>query len=399
MIRKTRLLTPGPTQLHPASLLRAGHEAMHHRSVEFEGILGDVRAGLQRFMRTNHDVVLLPGNGTTMMEASIASLFRRGERVLVVNGGRFGARWLSLALRHELEVVELALPPFDTLQPGQLAHAMSHHADLAAVLLQGVETSTGVLHDLGHCAEVVRERPDCLLIADTITWLGAHEPDPDAIGCDVLLGASQKSLGLDPGLCFASVSERACERMQRVASERAGTSTLDLWHELESQRRGRTRMTPPIGHVLALQGVLQWVDELPRGVESLIGNASMLALAFREAIHALGLKLLPERPANSLTAFQPPRAKGDGVLNSTLVRARLMDRFGITVADGQDGLKGTLLRVGHLGYVDAIETLGCVGALECVLAELGARIEIGAGVAACQRSLQASLEAHVRKRS
>jgi len=96
----------------------------------------------------------------------------------------------------------------------------------------------------------------------------------------------------------------------------------------------------------------------------------------------MGLPVFSKSPSDSVTAYVVPEGIDDGVL-----RARLRNEYGVLVAGGQGRLKGRVIRIGHMGHVDATDLLGALAVLELVLASMGHRFEIGAGVAAAQRAL------------
>ncbi|MFI5104027.1 MAG: alanine--glyoxylate aminotransferase family protein, partial [Terriglobales bacterium] len=110
MIRKGRLLTPGPTQLLPSAQLAMAGATMHHRTTEFRALYSKVLADLKVFVGTRNDVVLMTCSGTGVMEASVSNLTSPGEKVLVVSAGKFGERWEGLAKAYGLDVETIRAP-------------------------------------------------------------------------------------------------------------------------------------------------------------------------------------------------------------------------------------------------------------------------------------------------
>jgi aspartate aminotransferase-like enzyme len=383
VIRKERLLLPGPTPVLPAAAqaaLAATWPGMNHRGPEFRGILLEVRRGLQGFFRTRNDVLLLGSSGTGAMEACIVNALEPGDHALVVVGGRFGERWAAIARAHGVEVHEFRVAPGESPDPAALGQAIAAQAEtLRAVILCAVETGTGALMDPTGAAEAVRTLADCLLIVDGITWLGAHLCDPDVLGIDLLVCASQKALACPPGVAMVAVSPRA---MARAESLERGRFYFDLIREQEGQRDGLTAFTPALPQIAALRAALQWIDNIHGGVRGLCQNAGKLAAATRAGLVALECEVYPKVPANSLTAVRQPEG-----LSSTHIVRDLQTRFGWTISDGQGALRGKVLRIGHLGFVDEADVLGVIGALEIVLLDKGLRIRPGQGLAAAQEVL------------
>ena len=82
-----------------------------------------------------------------------------------------------------------------------------------------------------------------------------------------------------------------------------------------------------------------------------------------------------------MTAIASPR----GVDSGDIVKA-FRNRFGAVIANGQGEMKGQLFRIAHLGYYDYLDTIAAIGALEHVLAALGQKVELGAGLSAAQQA-------------
>jgi aspartate aminotransferase-like enzyme len=99
------------------------------------------------------------------------------------------------------------------------------------------------------------------------------------------------------------------------------------------------------------------------------------------------MAIFPDHPGNAITCFVPPAGVDPAKVISTM-----RDRFGALISGGQGSLKGKILRVGHLGYFDFLETLGMIGCLELALIEAGARIEPSTGVKAAMRYYQEAMQ-------
>ncbi|MCC6465649.1 MAG: alanine--glyoxylate aminotransferase family protein [Planctomycetes bacterium] len=373
MLIKPRVLTPGPTALLP----QGAGTPLHHRSPEFEALLGRVREGLKAFFSTTDPVLVLACSGTGGMEAAAMAAAGPGEPVVCVNGGKFGARWVHICATLGMKVTEVAVPSGEAVTPAQVADALKRTPGCRALFVQGCESSTGVLHPVAEIATLTRALPDCLLVVDGITWLGAHTAAVGELGLDLVVCASQKALALPPGLAMVSVSARARRRMQQVLPR---SCYLDLRRELEAQARNQTAFTPAISLVAQLDESLRWVAE--NTLARLVANAALLAEMTRAAAGAMDLRLFARRPANSITALEMPANVDAG-----RVAAALRERFGLLVSDGQDSLKGRLLRVAHLGYCDYADTLALVAGLETVLPQFGHKVAPGRGLAAAQRVL------------
>ncbi len=374
---KERLLTPGPAEVPPETLAELAKPVFHHRTQKFRDILAAVTDDLKYIFGTQNDVFVLTSSGTGAMEASVTNLLAPGDKALCVRGGKFGERWGELCERFGAEVIPIDPEWGDPATPEQIAAALAEHPDIAAVYATLTETSTAVVTDVEAIGKIVAETDACLVV-DGISAIGAVPLKADEWGVDMLVVGSQKALLLPPGLAFISVSPKAWARVE-AAPRRAYYFDL-LKARKTQQAKGDTPFTPANTLVAALGKSLQRIRE--EGIENVWARHAAIAESVRTAARAIGLELLASAPANSVTALVMP----DGI-DAEEVRSKLRAEFGITIAGGQAQLKGKIIRVGHIGYIDALDTLGAIAALEMVLSDLGADVPLGAGVAAAQQVL------------
>ncbi len=380
MIQVSRMMTPGPAAALPAAIQAAMASQLpqvHHRSAEFRRMILDLREGMRGVLRSRGQTVVLTCSGTGAMEACVANALAPGDHALVVTGARFGDRWAAIARALGVEVTEFPVTAGQPVDPAELIAAITAGAEqFRAVIMCAVETSTGELLDPALVSETVKALPDCLLVVDGITWIGAHTADPDSLGIDMLVTASQKAFSAPPGLSMVTMSRDAIARAE--ANER-GRYTLDLIRELEGQQDGITAFTPAVSTVAAVLASIRWIGSLPNGVGSLIHNAEVLAAACRRGLEALDCEVYPRTPANSLTVVRPPL----GLTSSDIVR-NLRASYGWQISDGQGKLKGRVMRIGHMGHTDVGDLLGLIGAIELVLVQMGVAVKPGRGLQAAQ---------------
>ena len=381
MLRKNRLFTPGPTPLLPAAQNAMAAASVHHRTADFRALYTRVLADLKTFIGTKNDVVLMASSGTGAMEAAVANLTSPNDKVMVVTAGKFGERWRDLAKAYGCSVNEVSAHYGETVDLSAVRERLT--PDTRVLYMQATESSTGVRHDVEAIARLLRGT-DTLLVVDAITGLGTTRFDVDGWGIDAIIGGSQKAVMIPPGLAFCAVSDRAWERMRSAKSPRY---YFDLQKERKAGAKGESAFTPAIALVAALAAALDYIREagegdLAAGREALIANAELAAEMTRAAAAALGLKLFASAPAAALTAIRPPAAVDSGVV----VKA-FRERFGAVVANGQGEMRGMIFRIAHLGYYDYLDTIGILGALEHVLAEIAGahKVEPGAGLRAAQQ--------------
>ncbi len=380
---KRYLLAPGPTPVPVEVALRMAAPMIHHRTPEFSRIFSEVRQGLKRLFQTEEDVLTLASSGTGAMEAAVVNLLTAGDRVLVVNGGKFGERWAKICQTYGVCVEELRVEWGQAVRPEAVAAALDRFPDARALFVQASETSTTAIHPIEEIAQLTRVR-ETLLVVDGITAVGVYDLPMDRWGIDVLVAGSQKALMLPPGLAFLALSRRAWKRAE---SAHLPGFYFDLQRERKNQADNTTAYTPAVSLVLGLHSVLEILDR--EGLANVFARHARLATATRAAVSALGLRLLaPAAPSSAATGFFLP----EGIDGGKVLRY-LRDRMGITFAGGQDQLKGKILRIAHIGYFGSFDIITAIAALEMALKKFGARIELGAGVAAAEPVLFEGLPA------
>ncbi len=384
MIKKY-LLAPGPTPVPSKVRLAMAQPIIHHRTPQFEAIFAEAQAGLKKLFQTSQEVIILAASGTGAMEAAVTNTCSPGDRVLVVNGGKFGERWGKIAAAYGLAVTELKVEWGKAVDPAAVEHALKEHPDTRLVLVQASETSTTVLHSVEPIARLTRQR-DTLLVVDGITAVGVLDLPMDALGIDILITGSQKALMLPPGLAFLALSERA---WQATAGARLPRFYFDLKRERDNQLQHTTAWTPAISLIFGLHAALEMMFE--EGLQPMFARHERLARATRAGAQALGLALVaPESPSPAATGIYLPA----GVPGKLV--GYLRDQVGVTFAGGQDQLKGKIARIAHLGYIGTFDIVTAMAVLEMGLAAFGAKVAFGTGVGAAQAILMDGMPAAPR---
>lgn len=378
---KQYLLSPGPTPIPNEVLTAMAGTMIHHRTPQFSKVFAETREGLKPLFGTKSDVLILASSGTGAMEAAVSNLFSPGEKVLVVNGGKFGERWLKIAKAFGLEPVEIKVEWGKAVKVEAVEKQLKAHPDIQGVLLQASETSTTTLHPVREIAQITRRGP--LLLVDGVTAVGVLPVPVDEWGIDALVTGSQKALMLPPGLGFVALSDRAWKKTESAKLPRF---YFDLRAERKSQQQGGAAYTPAVSLIFGLRASLELMRK--EGLERVYARHDRMGRATRAAATALGLKLLaPESPSPAATGiWMPEGANADKLLDF------FRDRMGITFAEGQDQLQGRVIRIAHVGYMGAFDVLVAIGALEMALKKFGFPVKFGQGVAAAQEILMGALD-------
>lgn len=375
-MQKKYLMTPGPTPVPPEVLLTQAAPIIHHRTPDFSAAFAEAIEGLKYVFQTEGDALLFASSGTGVMEAAIANCFSAGDSVIVCRNGKFGDRQKQIAEVYGLNVVDLAYEWTSVVDPADVAAALRENPGVRGVIVTQSETSSGVLNDIKAIGAIVREYPECVLIVDSITGIGAVECRTDEWGLDVVMTGSQKGLMLPPGLAACTVSEKAWRAYERSTLPKYYFDWMKYKKNIE---KDTTPFTPAVSLVLGLVVALKMIRE--EGLENTIARHSMLAEATRRGCEALGLTLFapPEGRGSAVTPVWVP----EGVDGKKIVSI-LKNKYGITIAGGQDDYAGRIFRVGHLGYFGVFDIITTLAGLEMTLAELGYAFERGSGIAAAQ---------------
>ncbi|MBF0549749.1 MAG: alanine--glyoxylate aminotransferase family protein [Deltaproteobacteria bacterium] len=377
-MKKKYLMAPGPTPVSPEVLLEMAQPIIHHRSPQFSEILAEVREGLKYLFQTKNEVLTLVSTGTGGMEGSVSNLLAKGDKGLVVRGGKFGERWAQIISAYGLTPVNIDVEWGYSPDPGVIRDHLKKDSAIKAVYVQAHETSTGVKFPIQEIGAVVKEFSGVALVVDAISALGVYDIKTDDWGLDVVVSGSQKAMGLPPGLAFVSLSGLALEMMGRSDLPKF---YFDFKKERKNLLENKGAYTSAVSLVFGLRKVLR--DIKAEGLESMFARHALLAKATRAAAKGLGLAMFPkDSPSETLTAFLAPEGMDAGKIVKIL-----RDKHGVTVAGGQDTLKGKIFRISHMGYVDRFDLITAISALEMTLMELGYKFEIGAGVKAAEEVL------------
>lgn len=373
---KQRLFAPGPTPIPEEVQTAMAEPLVYHRGPDFPAFIQDVVTKLKPVFPTQDDVLLLASSGSGAMEAAVVNTLSQGDRALVIQAGQFGAKWTAMCQAYGVDVDVMDLAWGEAVDPAQVAERLKAHPETQVVFATQSETSTGVLHDVEGLGAVVRES-DALLVIDGVSGVIAHPLRTNDWGVDIAVTASQKGLGVPPGVAVMTVSDRAWDVME--------TSTLPKFYfDLKTYRtaleEGRGPATLPMTLMAGMRASLDLIAE--EGIENVWARHARHAEAVRQATVALGLSIFPKRPSNVLTAVALPD-EVDGLA----IMADLRTRFGITVGGGLAHLRGRIVRISNLGFVDDLDILAVISAFEMSLTKVGWSFTAGAGVAAVERVL------------
>jgi alanine-glyoxylate transaminase/serine-glyoxylate transaminase/serine-pyruvate transaminase len=369
----------------PARVLAAAAQpTIGHLDPAFQALMEEVKTGLSALFRApGHACIPLPGPGTAGMEAAMLNLLEPGDVAVVAVNGLFGARMAEMAARAGAEVVRVEHEWGEPIDPERVEAAL--WARRAKVLaLVHAETSTGVLTDPAPLCALAREH-GALSVVDCVTSLGGVAVDVGAWDADVVYAGTQKCLSAPPGLAPFAFGARARAAVEaRKSPCRTWLHDLSLLMSYWGGQGGRAyHHTAPINAVYGLHEALTVLSE--EGLEASIARHRRMHEAFASGIAALGLDFLVAKP-HRLPQLNTILVPED--VDEAMVRARMLDRFGVEIGAGVGVLKGRVWRIGLMGASASPRhvRLGLV-ALAGALAAQGVAVSVSDALAAAEARL------------
>ena len=383
---RSLLMIPGPIEFEPDVLSALGKPTPSHLAPAFLDAFGGALASMREaWLCPSGQPLVVAGSGTFAMELAAANLVEPGDRALVVSTGVFGDRFVDLLGRHGAEVTALSADVGGGVDLNRIEDA-ARKTKPRLLTVTHVDTSTGVRMPIAEIGALAR-RHGAISVIDGVCSVAGEEIRQEAWQLDVVLTASQKAIGVPPGLALLVAGPRALERFEaRKQPVRSYYADWSKWLPVMRAYEARTPSyfgTPPVNLICALSVSLRQI--LEEGMDVRFARHEKLSRAFQAGVDALGLRQVPADStwrAHTLTACYLP----DGIGVSPFVRA--VGSAGVVIAGGlHPDIRERTFRVGHMGAVRAGDILAALGAIETGLREVGMASLPGAGVAAAARTL------------
>jgi len=377
MIRKSYLLSPGPTPVPEKVLAAASEPVLHHRTPEFSEVFLEVSEDLKYVFQTKNNVYILASSGTGAMEAAVVNTLSPGDKVITINGGKFGERWGNIGRAYSLNVHEIKLEWGEPFTGEQLSAELKKNPGVKAVFAVLSETSSGSVYDIKSYGEVT-SKTSAILVVDAVSGMAAVPCPMDEWKIDVLVSCSQKAFMTPPGLAYISLGEKAWKMYE---TSKLPKFYFDLKKYKKNLEKATVPWTPAVSLIMQQKKSLKMIKSA--GLENVHEHHRIMAEAVRAGVKALGLKLFSKCPGNVVTAIKVP----EGIDGKKLVKV-MQNKYGSYIAGGQDPYAGKLFRIAHLGYMGAFDMITALSALEMTLSELGYLLEPGISVAEAEKVIK-----------
>ncbi|MBN2148961.1 MAG: alanine--glyoxylate aminotransferase family protein [Anaerolineales bacterium] len=380
---RTLLMIPGPIEFEPAVLSALGAPTTSHLAPNFIEAFGQALERMRQvFLSQDGQPFVLAGSGTLAMDLAGANLVEPGDRALVVHTGYFSDRFAALLERYGAQVTQVKAPVGGCPNLDEVEAALKT-ADYKLVTITHVDTSTAVIADVKGIAALARQY-GALVIVDGVCSVAGEELRMSEWGIDVALTASQKAIGVPPGLALLVASQRAMaafhKRKTPVSNYYADWSNwLSIMQAYEA-RKPAYFGTPPVNLIFALNVSLGQI--LAEGIEARFARHLVLGRACQAGIAALGLGQVPLRAefaAHTLTAPRYPPGVNPAEFLPRVAQA------GAVLAGGlHPQIKNEYFRIGHMGATHIGDVIATMAAIETALKQCGYAFSPGAGVSAAQ---------------
>ncbi|MFQ3675866.1 MAG: alanine--glyoxylate aminotransferase family protein [Endomicrobiia bacterium] len=377
-MKKYFLLTPGPTPVPPEVLSAEAQPILHHRTSEFGKYFVEVIENMKYVFQTKNDVLMVTSSGTGAMESAVVNLLSEGDEVIVASAGNFGDRWEKICQAYKVKVNKISVEWGKAINPKDIENILNTNKNIKVVFTTHTETSTGIVNDIETIGKIVANT-SAVLVVDTISGLVGQKLLTDEWKVDVAVTGSQKGLMCPPGLAFVSVSEKA---WKLVEESKLPKFYLDWKKMKKSVANKETPFTPAVSLVVGMHKALEIIKE--KGLEKIWAETEKLALGCRAAVKSMGLKIFSDE--SSTCTVLTPILMPENIDGQKVVKT-MREEFGISIAGGQDKLKGKIVRIAHMGYIDRFDLIVAISGLEIVMNKLGYKIELGSGTKVLEEKL------------
>ncbi len=330
--------TVGPVMSSEDVRTIGANQVPYFRTAEFSATMLENEKYMLEYSKASEGsrAVFMTCSSTGSMEAVVMNCFAKNDKVLVINGGSFGHRFVELCEIHEIPYVALELEHGKKLTKDRLYEYDGQ--GFTGLLVNVDETSTAVLYDTMMLGEFCKKN-NMFFVCDCVSAFLADPFNMAECGADVMITGSQKVLACPPGISIIVLAPRGLERVQ---NSKVKTMYFNLRDALKNQERGQTPFTPAVGILLQINERLK---EIKRngGADAEVARVAAQAADFRAKIKEMPFELVSESPANGVTSVHPTTA------NAYDIFLKLKDEYGIWICPNGGDMKETIFRVGHIG--------------------------------------------------
>ena len=345
--------TVGPVMSSETVRGIGAEQVPYFRTPEFSEIMLENERLVKLFIKAEKDarVVFITGSGTSSMEATVMDVLSPDDKVLVIDGGSFGHRFVQMLELHHIPHSIIKMEFGHNIKKEQLIEFEGK--GYTAFLVNIDETSTGVLYDKKLISDFCR-RNNILFVVDAISSFLADDFDMADLGVDVVIAGSQKALACPPGISLIVLSKRAQECVEEHPMK---CMYLSLKEALKNGERGQTPWTPAVGILRQINARLREIESAG-GVENETSKVATIATDFRKRIKDMPFEIVSESLSNCVTPLHPTTTSAYDIFTI------LKNEYNIWVCPNGGELQDKVFRVGHIGALTIEDNIKLVDALK-----------------------------------
>ncbi len=364
------LAIPGPTTV-PDEVLRAMHRpAVDIYSGPLLQLTDSLLKDVARVFKTKGRAYIYISNGHGAWEAALTNVLSKGDKILVLESGRFAIGWGESARRMGVEVEILKGDLRRAVRPAEVEARLKADkgGTIKAILVAQVDTASGVVNDIKAIGEAVRaSKHEALLMVDAVASLGCMPFEMDKWGVDIAMSGSQKGLMAPPGLGLVAANDRAREIHKKAGLRTPYWDWTDREGEAHYQKYAGT---PPEHMLFGLRAALDLL--FAEGLDNAFLRHRLLAEATRRAVgvwsegQAIGFNIIePNERSDSVSVVLMNGHDPDAM------RGYCHKQCGVVLGHGIGELSGKAFRIAHMGHVNAPMILGTLSVVEMALGAMG----------------------------
>ena len=360
------LAIPGPTTM-PDEVLQAMHRpALDIYSDQMVELTESLLADLSKLFATKGQSYIYIANGHGAWEATLSNVLSRGDKLLVLESGRFAIGWGNAAAAMGADVEVLKGDWRRAVRPAEVEARLRQDKDhsIKAIVAVQVDTASGAYNDIEAIGKAIKSTGHpALFMVDTVASLGCMPFEMDKWGIDVAMSGSQKGLMTPPGLGFVAANDRA-----RAVHKKANLRTPYWdWTEREGSEHYRKYAgTAPVHLLFALRKAIDILQV--EGLENAFLRHQLLAEAVRRAVgvwaegQVLGFNIAEAGERSNTVTTVTMNGHDPAAL-----QRYCKEKCGVVLGTGIGDLSGQAFRIAHMGHVNAPMILGTLGVIEVAL--------------------------------
>ena len=336
--RKNRdyiLYTVGPVEMFDRTLEVRSRPIPYFRNQAFSDVMFELDKSLKELLHTasDNEIIYLTASGTDAMDATVTNLFSKEDKLLIINGGSFGKRFIEIAEFYHIPYDTIDVPEDrDLVKEDFLPFEDNKYTGL---LVNIDETSIAKLYDI-NLLEDFALRHNALLVVDAISSFLCDTYEMDKHHIDVTIFSSQKGLCISPGLAFVALSKKAINKL----NDKSLSYYSNFRDYMKNMERGQTPFTPAVGTIFEALDMVRYIKEL--SLDAWLKRIEDNALYFRSELVKRGFKLPEFKMSNAVTMFFTPN-------NSAHDLKEYLASKGLFINPSSGKWADSAVRVAHIG--------------------------------------------------